>query len=67
MHTAEGIRGNRRRRPIRRIVIIAIVLAVLIEPLVMYKALVNERAQRMALTGSSLANPAPLAGGESGR
>jgi hypothetical protein len=67
MHTAEGIRGNRRHRPIRRIVIIAIVLAVLIEPLVMYKALVEERAQRRALTGSSPANAALIAGDESGR
>jgi hypothetical protein len=59
MHTTAGIGdGTRKRRPIRRIVIVAIMLAALIEPLVMYVALTHERAQRRAVADSSPPNTA---------
>jgi len=68
MHTTVRIGdGTRKRRPIRRIVIVAILLAALIEPLIMYKALMNERAQRRAIVNSSLASPALISGDEAGR
>jgi hypothetical protein len=68
MHTAAGIRGGaRRRRPIRRIVLFAILLLALVEPLIMYRSLVRERAQRRAVADSSLVNPGVKAGDGSGR
>ena len=63
MHTTAGIGdGAPKRRPIRRIVIVAIVLLALIEPLVMYAALMHERAQRRAVADSSLSSSALVSG-----
>jgi len=63
VHTTTGIEdGRRKRRPIRRIVIAAILLVALIEPLVMYRALTHERAARRAVADSALANPVIDAG-----
>jgi hypothetical protein len=46
-----------RRRPILRVVIIALLLAALVEPLVMYRSLMRERAERRALTEITLRSP----------
>ena len=63
MHTTAGIGdGTRRRKPIRRIVIVAIVLLALIEPLVMYAALMRERAERRAVVDSSLSSSTLVSG-----
>jgi len=43
-------------------VIVAIVLLALIEPLVMYAALMHERAQRRAVTDISLSSAALVSG-----
>jgi hypothetical protein len=48
-------------------VIVAIVLVALIEPLVMYAALVHERAQRRAVTDSARATSALVSEGGAGR
>jgi hypothetical protein len=42
-----------RRLPIRRIVIIVLLLAALIEPLLMYRSLMREREQRRAVAEAS--------------
>jgi hypothetical protein len=41
-------RQGGRRRPVLRWVIIALLLAALIEPLIMYRSLMRERAERRA-------------------
>jgi hypothetical protein len=51
-----------RRRPILRFVILALLLAALMEPLVMYLSLMRERAERRANVELSLRSP-PLADG----
>jgi hypothetical protein len=48
-------------------VIVAIVLVALMEPLVMYTALVHERAQRRAVADSTLANSALVSESGAGR
>jgi hypothetical protein len=52
-----------RRRPILRFVIIALIMAALIEPLVMYRFLQRERAERRALTEATLPGPSTTDGG----
>jgi hypothetical protein len=53
---------NGRRRPILRFVIIALLLAALIEPLIMYRSLMRERAERRALTEATLPGPSATDG-----
>ena len=68
MHTAAGAGdGTRKRRPIRRIVILAILLVVLVEPLIMYRTLMQERAERRAVADSSLTGPNLDLGRSAGR
>jgi hypothetical protein len=52
-----------RRRPILRLVILALLLAALIEPLVMYRSLMRERAERRALVELTLQSPPSTDGG----
>jgi hypothetical protein len=47
MDASHGIgRGTHRRPPLRRLVLAAVLLVVLAEPIVMYRSLEHERAQR---------------------
>ena len=55
--------GNGRRRPILRFVIVALLLTALIEPLVMYRSLMRERAERRAITEATLQTPSSTDGG----
>ena len=63
MHTAAGIGAEREGDGlIRRIVLFAILLLALIEPLIMYASLMHERAQRRAVAESSLSGSALVSG-----
>ena len=55
--------GIGRRRPILRFVIVALLLTALIEPLVMYRSLMRERAERRAITEATLQTPSSTDGG----
>jgi hypothetical protein len=48
VHSGTTTTLARRRRPVLRWVIIALLVAALVEPLVMYRSLMRERAERRA-------------------
>ena len=51
MHSTEGLRSGTRRRPrIWRIVVLAVLIAAIGEPIVMYLALAREKERRQAAT-----------------
>ncbi len=52
--------GKKRRSFIIKVVIITVLLCALIEPLVMYKVLSNEREQRRVASQSLVSAPAAL-------
>lgn len=60
MHATAGIGGgarhgrNARRFPIRRIVIVGLLLLALVEPLLMYRSLMRQREQRRQASEGSL-------------
>ena len=57
MHPAEGLRGGPQRPPrIRTILAVSVLIALIAEPIVMYRTLVREKEQRRA--AAELAVPA---------
>jgi hypothetical protein len=63
MNATETMQGRTRRKvPVGRIVLIAIALFLVVEPVIMYRSLVNQRAQRQFLRA-----PAALPAGEPGK
>ena len=49
MHSTESIHGGRHRRPrIGTILVIAVLIALVVEPIVMYRSLVSQKEQRRA-------------------
>ena len=58
MHSTEGLQGGTHRRPrIWRIVILAVVIAAIGEPTVMYLALAREKEQRRAAAELTFGTP----------
>jgi len=59
MHSTESLRGGAHRRPrIWRIVVLAVVIAAIGEPTVMYLALAREKEQRRAAAELTFGTPA---------
>jgi hypothetical protein len=61
MHATAGLEGrtrhsgrSARRLPLRRIVIVGLLLLALVEPLLMYRSLMRQREQRRQASESSL-------------
>jgi hypothetical protein len=49
MHSWESIHGGRHRRPrIGTILVVAVLVALVVEPIVMYRTLVSQKEQRRA-------------------
>jgi hypothetical protein len=64
MHSLEGLRGGPQRRPrIWTLLVVSVLIALIAEPIVMYRTLVREKEQRRAaaeLTVPAKAERAPV-------